>query len=66
MHLRPPAFAHGIVSFIWAVALGAFIWIGGIAVGLSSAMGFVIGAAAGFGIFLFVRICGDDEPQRPL
>lgn len=66
MHLRPPAIAHGITSFVWAVLLGGFIWIGGIAIGLSSAMGFVLGAIAGFFIFVFVRACGEDEPRRPL
>jgi hypothetical protein len=66
MHLRPPAIAHGIVSFVWAVVLGAFIWIGGIAVGISSGMSFVAGAVLGFLIFLFVRVYGEDEPTRPL
>ena len=66
MHLRPPAIDHGITSFVWAVALGAFIWIGGTAVGISQAISFVVGAAAGFLIFLFVRIYGEDEPPPPL
>jgi hypothetical protein len=66
MHLRPPAIDHGIVSFIWAVVFFVFIWIGGIAIGMSSAMSFVVGAVAGFLIFLFVRIYGDDEPSRPV
>ena len=65
MHLRPPAIAHGIVSFVWAVLFGVFIWIGGIAVGFASSTMFIIGAVAGFGIFLFVRTHGEDEPRRP-
>ena len=42
-----------------------FIWLGGIAVGFSGATSFVVGAVAGFGIFLYVRVYGEDEPRRP-
>jgi hypothetical protein len=59
-----PAFARGITSFLWALFFGAFIWIGGAAVGISSAMSFIAGAVAGFLIFVFVRVYGDDEPRR--
>jgi hypothetical protein len=65
MHLRPPAIAHGIVSFVWAVFFFVFIWIGGIAVGYSGATTFILGAVLGFVIFLFVRTRGEDEPSRP-
>ncbi|HEX7083461.1 MAG TPA: hypothetical protein VF186_05065 [Gaiellaceae bacterium] len=66
MHLRPPAIAHGILAFIWAVVLGAFIWWGSVAVGVSGATAFIVGCVCGFGIFLFVRIYGEDEPRRPV
>ena len=65
MHLRPPSIAHGIVSFLWAVFLGLFIWIGGMAVGINGAMSFIVGCVAGFLIFLFVRVYGEDDPSRP-
>jgi len=65
MHLRPPSIAHGITSFVWAVFFGLFIWIGGSAVGINGSMTFIIGCAAGFLIFLFVRVYGEDEPRRP-
>jgi hypothetical protein len=65
MHLRPPAIDHGIVSFLWAVFLGAFIWIGCVAIGVSQAMAVVLAAVAAFLIFLFVRVYGEDEPRRP-
>jgi hypothetical protein len=64
MHLRPPAIAHGITSLIWAILLGLFIWIGGVAVGISGAIAFIAGAVGGFLIFLFVRAYGEDEPRR--
>lgn len=66
MHLRPPAIAHGFVAFAWALFFFVFIWIGGVAVGYSGATTFIIGAVLGFAIFLFVRICGEDEPRPPL
>ena len=42
--------------------LGLFIWIGGIAVGIDGAMSFIVGCVAGFLIFLFVRVYGEDDP----
>jgi hypothetical protein len=65
MHLRPPSIAHGVTSFVWAVFFGLFIWIGGAAVGYSSAVTFIAGCVLGFLIFLFVRVYGEDEPRRP-
>jgi hypothetical protein len=65
MHLRPPAFDHGVISFLWALFFGLFIWIGGSAVGYGSALTFIVGAVVGFLTFLFVRIYGEDEPRRP-
>jgi hypothetical protein len=66
MHLRPPAFDHGVISFLWALFFGLLIWIGGAALGFNGAMTFIIGIVAGLGIFLFVRVYGEDEPPRPV
>ena len=65
MHLRSPAFDHGVVSFLWGLFFGLFIWIGGSAVGFTSSTTFIIGAVVGFLTFLFVRVYGEDEPRRP-
>jgi hypothetical protein len=65
MHLRLPAFDHGVTSFLWALFFGLFIWIGGAAVGISSAIAFIVGCVGGFLIFLFVRVYGEDVPRRP-
>ena len=62
MHLRMPAIDHGIVSFLWGLGLGLYIWIGMLAVGVSAATAFILAAVAGFLIFLYVRIYGEDEP----
>jgi len=62
-HLRPPSIAHGVVSFLWAFGLALFIWIGSLAVGVDGATAFIMAAVAGAGIFLFVRICGEERPR---
>jgi hypothetical protein len=62
-HLRPPSVSHGVVSFFWGLFLGAFIWGGMLSVGVSGGTSFIIGAVAGFGIFLYVRVYGADEPR---
>jgi hypothetical protein len=61
---RPPSIDQGVQAFIWAVALGAFIWAGLLAVGASSATAVIIAVVSFFGIFLLVRLYGEDEPRR--
>jgi hypothetical protein len=65
VHLRPPSIDHGVVSLIWAIVLGLYVWIGLRAVAFDSAGGFVIACVSAFAIFVFVRIYGEDEPRRP-
>jgi hypothetical protein len=65
LHLRAPAIDHGITSFLWGLFFGLFIWIGGAAVGFSSAVTFVLGCVVAFLTFVFVRVYGEDEPRRP-
>jgi hypothetical protein len=64
MHLRPPSIDHGVISFVWALALAVFIWAGLLAVGVSNITAVIVALAAGCGIFLFVRLYGEDEPRR--
>jgi hypothetical protein len=63
MHLRPPSIDHGVISFIWAVVLGAIIWAGMRAIGVSEATSVIISAVAAGAIFLYVRIYGEDAPR---
>jgi uncharacterized membrane protein len=63
MHL--PSIAHGVASFLWALFFAIFIYFGGQAVQVSRAMSAVLAIVAGFAIFLFVRLYGEDEPRRP-
>jgi len=62
-HLRPPSISHGVASFIWGFLLGVFIWAGMLSVGVSGATSFIVGAVAGAGIFLYVRVYGADAPR---
>jgi hypothetical protein len=62
MHLRPPSIDHGVVAFVWAVALGAYIYFGMLAIGANGAISIVISLVCAFGIWLFVRLRGEDLP----
>ena len=61
---RPPAFSPGFISFVWGVGLGAFIWIGLLAVGVGSGVAFLFGVVCGTLIFFFVRLNGEDQLRR--
>jgi hypothetical protein len=65
LHLRPPSIDHGVISFLWAIGLALYIWLGLRAVGVGNAAAFVIACVGGFAIFLFVRVYGEEEPRRP-
>ena len=65
-HLRLPALDHEVVSLVWAVVLGAFIYFGSVSVGIHGGTAFVIAAVSAFFIFLFVRYCGEDLPGEEL
>jgi hypothetical protein len=61
---RPPSIAHGVVSFLWAFGLGLYLWLGMLAVGVSKGTAFILAAVAGWAIFLFVRVFGEETPRR--
>jgi hypothetical protein len=62
---RPPSVDHGVVSFIWAFGLGVLLWAFMLAIGFSKASAFIIAAVVAIGIFVYVRLYGEDEPRRP-
>jgi len=60
VHLRPPSIDRGITSFLWALGLGVFVWIGSRAVGVDKGTAFLLGVISFGAIFLFVRTHGED------
>ena len=58
---RPPSIDHGVISFIWAIFLGAFIWVGLLAVGVNGGVAVAIAVVSAFLIFLFVRVYGEED-----
>jgi hypothetical protein len=61
---RPPALSPGFTSFLWGLGLGAYVWIGLLAVGVGSGTAFLFGLIAGGLIFFFVRLNGQDQLRR--
>jgi hypothetical protein len=53
-----------VVSFIWGFVFGLYVWLGLLAVGVSGATAFIVGAVVGAGTFLYVRIYGVERPRR--
>jgi hypothetical protein len=64
MHLRAPAFSPGFTAFLWGLALGIYIWLGLLAVGVSNPTAFLTAVVAGTLIFFYVRLYGADPLRR--
>jgi len=61
---RPPAFSPGFTSLLWGIGLGAFVWVGLLAVDVSGGTAFLFGLIAAVLIFFYVRLFGDDPLRR--
>jgi hypothetical protein len=61
---RPPAFSPGFTSFLWGLVLGAFVWLGLLAIGVSNGTAFLFGLVLGVAVFFFVRLTGEDQLRR--
>jgi len=61
---RPPSIDHGVIALIWAVGLAIYIYFGLIAVGSSAATAIVLALVSFAGIWLLVRLRGEDTPTR--
>jgi hypothetical protein len=61
---RPPSIDQGVIAVVWAVVLGAYIYYGLLAVGASGATAIVIALVSFAGIWLFVRLRGEETPPR--
>ncbi|TMK75136.1 MAG: hypothetical protein E6G45_14055 [Actinobacteria bacterium] len=60
MHLRPPSIDRGLTSFLWALGLALFIWLGLVAVGVGRGTALMLALLSFGAIFLFVRTQGGD------
>lgn len=61
---RPPSIDQGVVAFIWAVVLAVFVYFGLAAIGASGATSIVLALVSFAGIWLLVRLRGEDVPPR--
>ena len=59
MHLRMPSIDLGVQAFVWALFFFLLLWVGMLAVGVSSATAFILSLVSAGAIFLFVRVRGD-------
>ena len=64
MHLRAPSVDQGVQAFGWSVVFFLFMWLGGLAVGVSDGLAFVVSLVAAAAIFMFVRLRGGQSPRR--
>ena len=62
---RPPSIDQGVIALIWAVGLSIYIYFGLIAIGESAAIAIVISLVSFAGIWLLVRLRGEEKPERP-
>ena len=60
---RPPSVDQGVIAFLWAAGLGLFIYFGLLAIGESGAIAIVISLVSFAGIWLVVRLCGEEMPR---
>ena len=62
---RPPSIDQGVVAFFWGLGLGVFVYFGLVAVGTSGAAAIVLALVTFAGVWLLVRLRGEDLPPRP-
>jgi hypothetical protein len=51
------------MAFVWALLLAVYVYFGLLAIGASAAFSIVIALLAFAGIWLFVRLRGEDRPR---
>ena len=64
MHFHLPSIDPGVMAFIWAFLLSLYLYFFLIAVGSSKAFAIVLALLAFAGIWLFVRLRGEETPVR--
>jgi hypothetical protein len=61
VHLRLPAIDPGVKAFVWALVSSLYLWAFLLAVGVDKGTSTVLGLIALGAIFLYIRICGENE-----
>jgi len=64
VHLRAPNTAPGTQAFLWALVFAIYVWLFALAVGVSEAVAGLLGVLVGAGVFLLVRLYGEDLTRR--
>lgn len=54
----------GVQAFLWALFFFLYLFLGMLAIGVAKGNAFIFSALAGFGIFLYVRIFGEETPRK--
>jgi hypothetical protein len=58
MHLRMPSIDQGKQAFLWALFFFLLLWVGMLALDVSSATALILSLVSSGAIFLFVRVRG--------
>jgi hypothetical protein len=58
VHLRMPSIDQGVQAFLWALFFFLLLWLGMLALEVSSATALILALVAAGAIFLFVRLRG--------
>jgi len=61
VHLRLPAIDPGVKAFVWALLLSLYLWGFLLAVGVEKGTSTVLGLISFGAMFLYVRVCGENE-----
>jgi hypothetical protein len=64
VHLRAPSVDKGVQSFLWALFFFLYLFLGMLAIGIAKGNALIFSALAGFGIFFYIRIFGEESPRR--
>ena len=62
MHFHAPSIDPGVMAFVWALLLAAYLYFFLLAVGASGAFAIVIALISFAGIWLYVRLRGEERP----
>jgi hypothetical protein len=62
MHIHPPSIDPGVMAFVWALLLACYIYFGLLAVGVTGATAIVVALLSFAGIWLLIRLRGEDRP----